>query len=202
MKADRLLSALTQQELAELIDALFTVLSPELQEEAIAQLNENTQQTVRQILMSSSIAESTEASATQTVSLAKQAQTWSELWQVWDDIVSEASEESGKYIVQEAHWEPPYFDATTFSEDLERVAAQMRSLLQTTFEHEFTPDNGFIPALLEAESAISEGLEDWMELTDGLYLENHLTHCLLQWEWFVTQEQEQNAFQFAPYSSV
>ena len=37
--SDRLLNALTQQELAELIDALFTVLSPELQEEAIAAPN-------------------------------------------------------------------------------------------------------------------------------------------------------------------
>jgi hypothetical protein len=38
--SDRLLSALTQRELAELINALFTVLSPELLEDAIAQLNE------------------------------------------------------------------------------------------------------------------------------------------------------------------
>ena len=118
-RGGQLLHALTDQELAQLIDALFTVLSPELQEEAIAQLNEDTQQTVRQILVPSSISESTEASATQTVSLAKQAQTWSELWQEWDDIVSEASEEGGKYIIQEAHCEPPYFDATIFSEDLE-----------------------------------------------------------------------------------
>lgn len=89
MKSDRLLNALTQQELAELVDALFTVLSPELQEEArseadpcgIAQLPEDTQQTIRQILVASSIAEPTEkASAPQTVSLAKQAQTWFELW--------------------------------------------------------------------------------------------------------------------------
>ena len=196
--SDLLLDALTQQELAQLIDALFTVLSPQLQEKAIAQLSEDTQQTIRQILIPSSIAESTEeVSAPQTVSLAKQAQIWSELWQTWDDIVSEASEDGGKYIIQENHWEPPYFDATTFSEDLERVAAQLRSLLQTAFEHEFTPDDGFIPALLEAESAISKGLEDWTELTDGLYLETHLTHCLLQWEWFAAQEQEQNAFQFA-----
>lgn len=195
--SDRLLNALTQQELAQLMDALFTVLSPELQEEAIAQLPEDTQQTVKQILVPSSPAESTEASAPQTVSLAKQAQAWSELWQKWDDIVSEASEEGGRYIMQEAHWEPPYFDTTTFSEDLERVAAQMQPLLQSAFEHEFDPNCGFVSALLEVESSISEGLEDWMELTDGLYLENHLTHCLLQWEWLVAQEQEQNAFQFA-----
>jgi len=199
MKSDRLLNALTQQELAQLLNALFTVLSPQLQEEALVQLPEDTQQTVRQVLVASSISESTEVSASQTVSLAKQAQTWYELWSEWDDIVSEASEEAGKYVVQEADWEPPYFDATTFSEDLERVAAQMRSLIQSAFEHEFAPNHGFVSALLEAESEISSGLEDWMEITDGLYLEHHLTDCLLQWEWLVAQEQEQDAFQLVDH---
>ncbi|MBE9181901.1 hypothetical protein IQ268_25360 [Oculatella sp. LEGE 06141] len=59
MKSNRLLNALTQQELAQLLDALFMVLSPQLQEEArseanpygIAQLPGDTQQTVRQILV-------------------------------------------------------------------------------------------------------------------------------------------------------
>jgi len=197
MKAKRLLNALTQQELSQLIDAILAVLSPEMQEEAIAQLPSDTQQTIRQILIPSSTPESTEKPATQTVSLAKQAQIWSELWNAWDDIVSEASEEGSKYIVQEAHWEPPYFDTTTFIEDLEAVAAKMRSLLQTAFEHEFLPDHGFVLALQEAESAVLEGLEDWMTLDDGLFLEHHVTDCLLQWEWLVAQEEEQNAFQFA-----
>lgn len=199
---DRLLNALTQQELAKFIDVLLAVLSPELQEKAIAQLPENTQQTVRQILVASSIPESPEEdSTTQTVSLAKQAQIWSELWQAWDRIVSDASEENGEYLIQEHEWEPPYFDTTAFSQDLETVAAQMRSLLQTAFEHDFLPNRGFIPALLEAESAILEGLEEWteMEWDDGLYLENHLTDCLLQWEWFVAQKQQQNAFQFTQH---
>lgn len=193
---ERLSNALTQQEIAQLIDALLMVLSPEFQEQAIAQLPEDTQQTVKQILTPASTVEPIQASETQTVSLAKQAQTWSELWRGWDDTVAEASEE-GKYIVQEAHWEPPYFDTTTFIEDLERVAVQMQPLLQTAFEHGFMPDHGFASALLEAESEISSGLEDWMELTDGLYLEHHLTNCLLQWEWLTAQEQEQNALEFA-----
>jgi hypothetical protein len=47
--------------------------------DGIAQLNENTQQTVKQILVASSISEPTGASVSQTVSLAKQAQTWSQL---------------------------------------------------------------------------------------------------------------------------
>jgi len=195
----RLLSALTQQEIAQLIDALFQVLLPDLQEQAITQLAEDTQKTIKQILAPDSTAKQAQASESQTISLARQAQTWSELWQGWNDIVREASEEDGKYIIQEAHWEPPYFDATTFIEDLESVAAQMQPLLQIAFEHDFMPNLGFVSALVEAESAISMGLEDWMELTDGLYLERYLTHCLLEWEWLTAQDQRQNAFQFAQH---
>lgn len=192
-----LLNALTQQEIAQLIEVLFGVLSPELQAQAIAQLSPDTQQTVQQILAPPSTVQPTQVSVTQTTSLAKQAQTWSELWQDWQAIVEEAGDEAGRYIVQEAHWEPPYFDATTFSEDLEKIAAQMQPLLLTAFEHQFTPNRGFATALLAAESAVSNGLEDWMELTDGLCLEHHLTHCLLQWELLTAQQQGQNVFQFA-----
>jgi hypothetical protein len=197
MKSDRLLNALTQQEVAQLIDALLAVLSPELQEEAVAQLAEDTQQTIRQILASDSAIEHNRASDTQTISLAKQAQTWSELWQGWDEIIGEASEESGEYVIQEVDWEPPYFDTNRFAEDLDSIAAQMQPLLQTAFEHEFRPDRGFASALLAAELEISSGLEDWMEMTEGIYLGRSLTECLLQWEWLTVQKQEQNAFQLA-----
>jgi len=202
----RLFNALTQQEIAQIIEALLGVLPPELQEQAIAQLSPNTQQTLKQILVlflpAESIVESIEptgANLPSILSLAKQAQTWSELWQAWDAIVSEAAEEEGKYIIQEADWEPPYFDATAFTEDLESVADQMLPLLQIAFEHEFMPARSFAAALLEAESEISSGLEDWMETTDGLYLANPLTTCVLQWEWLTVQEQGQNAFQFAQH---
>jgi uncharacterized protein YfbU (UPF0304 family) len=89
---ERWLNALTQQEIAQLIDALFKVLSPELQERAIAQLSEDTQQTVKQILALASIVEPTQASESQTISLAKQTQIWSELWRDWDGLVEDASE--------------------------------------------------------------------------------------------------------------
>lgn len=197
MKSDRLLNALTQQELAQWIDALLAVLSPELQEKAIAQLAEDTQQTVRHILASDLAVECNPASDTQTRSLAKQAQTWFELWQRWDKILGEASKESGEYVIQEVHWEPPYFDADHFVEDLESIVAQMQPLLQTAFENGFRPDRGFASALLEAELEISSGLEDWIEMTEGIYLGRALTNCLLQWELLVVQTQEQNAFQLA-----
>lgn len=191
-----LFNALTQQEIVQLIDALLTVLSPELQEQAIAQLSPDTQQTVKQILAQFHTVEQPQVTTTQTVSLAKQAQTWSELWQDWDAIVWEASQEEGKYITQEAHWEPPYFDTTTFSEDLESVADKMLPLLQTAFEHEFTPDRGFVSPLLTAESEISRGLPDWMEITEGLDLRRCLTICVLKWEWLNAQQEGHDAFHF------
>lgn len=195
-QAHRLQIALTQQEVTQLLDALLTVLSPELQEQAIAHLPKDTQQTIRQIL---AIApdESQNLSDAQSVSLAKQAQTWADLWQTWDDIVSEASEERGKYLVQEAHWEPPYFDSTAFTDDLEQVAARMYPLLQLAFEYEFSPNDGFASALLDAESGISMGLEDWMEMPEDLYLGYFTTNCFLRWEALLAQEQEQDTFQLA-----
>ncbi|WP_019502349.1 hypothetical protein [Pseudanabaena sp. PCC 6802] len=199
--ADRLLNALAQSEVAQLIDALFQVLPPQLQEQAIAQLSPNTQQVIKQILAlpPTDRPAQTNAPTEQTVSLAKQAQIWSELWQDWDAIVEEAAQEEGKYIVQEEHWEPPYFDATTFNEDLEKLADKMLPMVQIAFEHGFTPDRSFVAALLDAEADILTSIPDWMEITDGIYLERQLTHCALQWEWLTIQQQGQDAFDFTQH---
>jgi hypothetical protein len=196
-KSNQLLKALTQLEIAQLINALLGVLSPELQEQAISQLPTDTQQTVRQILDPSQPQASTQFADPETVSLAKQAEVWAGLWQEWDTVVCEASEEEGEYIVREADWEEPYFDTTTFIEDLEIVANKMQPLIQIAFEREFSPKPDFFTALLDAETDVASGIPDWMEITDGLYLEQHLTRCVLTGEWLNIQEQEQDAFQFA-----
>ena len=195
--SNRLLAALTQQEVAQLIEALFGVLSPDLQAQALSQLAPDTQQTVEKFLDPPQPHETTQTIKHEAVSLAKQAQVWSALWQDWNQIIWEASEEEGKYLVQEAHWEPPYFDSTTFTEDLESVAEKMRPLLQTAFEYEFTSEYSFAKALLEAEAEVASGMPDWIEITDGLYVGPQLTYCVLQWEWLTTQEQRRDSFQFA-----
>ena len=196
-KSNQLLKALTQLEIAQLINALLRVLSPELQEQAISQLPTDTQQTVRQILDPSQPQASTQFAAPETVSLAKQAEVWAGLWQEWDTVVCEASEEEGKYIVREADWEEPYFDTTTFIEDLEIVANKMQPLIQIAFEREFSPKPDFFTALLDAETDVVSGIPDWMEIIDGLYLEQQLTNCVLAGEWLNIREQGQDAFQFA-----
>ncbi|MUG97203.1 hypothetical protein F7734_34675 [Scytonema sp. UIC 10036] len=193
---DRILAALTEQEISQLLDVLFAVLSNETLSQVLAQLQANTQETVQQILTPSQTDIQTEVTEEQPVSLAKLAQTWSQLWQEWNEIIYEAAEEEGRYIEQEASWEQPYFDTYTLVEDLEQVAAQMQPLIHTAFKHGFTPDNDFASALLEAESEISNGIPEWMHI-EGFELEKHLTACFLEWEWLTIQDEGKDGFDFA-----
>jgi hypothetical protein len=50
---------------------------------------------------------------------------------------------------------------------------------------------------LSAESDISDGIPDWIGIHDGIHLEGAITHCLLEWEWLLAQEQGQDGFKFA-----
>ena len=135
---ESILAALTQQEISQLLDVLFSALPVEQRERALVQLPTDRQQTLQQILTPQQQVKQTKTKQSPPVSLAKLAQTWSQLWQEWNEIVWEASQEEGKYIVQEVDWEPPYFDNYTIVEDLEKVAQKMQPLVKTAFEHGFT----------------------------------------------------------------
>ena len=136
------------------------------------------------------------------VSTAKLEQTWNELWKEWDDIVDEASQEDGKYVVQEESWEPPYFDETAVIDDLEAIAKKMRPLIPHAIEHYFSPNEGFAEAIAMMEDEISAGMPEWIYV-EGFYLEENLTICLLEWEWlsFIRdaeiEEKAPDAFAFA-----
>ncbi|MEM9487318.1 MAG: hypothetical protein AAGA83_26935, partial [Cyanobacteria bacterium P01_F01_bin.116] len=116
---ERLRTALTQGEVGQLLESLLNVLLSEQLEKALSDLLPDTQKTIREILTPPQSATSRQSSQASPTSLAKLSQTWSEQWQEWNDIVWAATEEDGKYIEQEAHWEPPYFDEYTFAEDLD-----------------------------------------------------------------------------------
>lgn len=193
----RLIKALTQQELGQLLEALLAALPPESQGKALEPLTSNTQAIVQQLLKLPSAQVVDSHPPVPIVSLAKQDQTWNQLWRKWDKLVNEASDEDSRYIEQEEEWEPPYFDETAFAEDLETIGAQMLPLLTIAFENGFSPDSGFIPPLLEAEAAMGENLEEWMGFPESLPLESRLTQCVLQWEWMVVQDQEKDSFYLA-----
>jgi hypothetical protein len=202
----RIFEALTEAEIFQLLDKLFAVLSDEQRAAVFSKLKPDTKATLTQILTPPPTIESEQTTKTQPTSLAKLAQTWSKLWREWNEIISEASQEEGKYIVQERHWEEPYFDNYTLVEDLEAICAsqqrfaiatKMQPLVKTAFDNNFSYDDGFAVNLLEAESDISDGIPDWMGIHDGIHLEGAITHCLLEWEWLLAQEQGQDGFKFA-----
>jgi len=188
------LDALTHHEIATLLEVLLGTLSPDLVEHVLDQLPPDTRQTVQTILVPPDPADPTQEKQAPSMSLAKLEQTWSALWQEWDHIVDEAAQEDGTYIVRERHWEAPYFDSTTFVRDLERVAQEMRPLLRTAFEHAFVPATSFIEALLEADAALRAALPEWMSLDDGYEVDEHVTVCLLEWEWLQVQEDTADVF--------
>jgi hypothetical protein len=193
----RILQGLTEAEISQLLDSLFAILSDEQRQTAFAQLEADTHTTLIQIIAPSQTGEQAKTTKRQATSLAKLAQTWSELWQEWNEIITEASQSEGKYIVQEESWEEPYFDDCALVEDLEAVAQKMKPLVETAFINSFSYDHGFATNLLEAESEISDGIADWMEIRDGINLQATITHCLLEWEWLGVQKQGQDAFKLA-----
>lgn len=194
---EQLFAALTQQEIVHLLDSLFEIVSPDIRAKVLDQLQPDTRQTVRHILSPPQATDPIQATRAQPVSLAKLAQTWNQMWDEWDGIVMEAAQEEGTYMAQDAHWESPYFDNTAFTDDLEKVAAKMLLLLETAFQNGFSPDTGFAQALVEAEEEISSAMPEWIEIDEGFYLEEHLTTCLLTWEWLMAVDEEQDAFLFA-----
>jgi hypothetical protein len=193
----RILEALTEGEISQLLDELFIVLSEEQRVTAFAQLQADTQETLTQIITPPQTVEQATIINIQPTSLAKLAQTWSELWREWNQIIEQASQSEGKYIVQEVRWEEPYFDDCTFVEDLEAVAQKMKPLVKTAFENGFSHDHGFASSLLSAESEITDGIPDWMEIANGIHLEEATTSCLLEWEWLLVQSQGQDGFKLA-----
>ncbi|MHC5612670.1 MAG: hypothetical protein ACYTXA_17060 [Nostoc sp.] len=190
----RILQGLTEAEISQLLDSLFAVLSDEQRQTSFVQLEADTQTTLIQIIAPSQTGEQAKTTERQATSLAKLAQTWSELWREWNEIITEASQEEGKYIVQEESWEEPYFDDCALVEDLEAVAQKMKPLVKTAFENGFSNDDGFAASLLSAESEISNGIPDWMEIANGIHLEGA---TILEWEWLLVQSQGQNGFKLA-----
>ncbi len=188
-----ILTALSQQEVALWLEALWASLPAESREIALNRMPRDTRETLQQLLRE--YQDPKVKTKTKTVSLAKREQIWSDLWGEWDKIVWSATEEEGKYIEQEEHWEPPYFDDSTFTEDLETLAKQMLPLLSNAYEHEFLPKAEFTTVLEEMAEEISGSLPEWIRLVnEGFYLGSYLTTCLLKWQWLKAEEEGIDAF--------
>jgi len=199
---DHLFESLTQQEIIRLLDALWATLPPDRQDEVLGQLPPDTRQTIQHILSPPDPACTADITPDKPVSTAKLEQTWNKLWREWDDIVDEASQEDGKFVVQENSWESPYFNESAVIDDLEAIAEKMRPLIPNAVEHYFSPSESFAEAIAMMEDEISAGMPEWIYV-EGFDLDENLTICLLEWEWLsfirdaAIEENVPDAFAFA-----
>ena len=127
---------------------------------------------------------------------AKIRQEWRRAWLDWDAIISEACDEEGKYVIQEHHWEEPYFDPLSVTGDLEPIAVRMRQMLPRVFAERLDPDFSFAEAIEENVDEIAASLPDWMGAFDneGFCLGPQATGCLIEWEWRSIQREGKGAF--------
>jgi len=122
-------------------------------------------------------------------------QGWKRLWGEWNDCVFESSSEDGRYVIQDEHWEPPYFDSMSLAADLEPIAARMRELIPRVVDEELDPEFSFSGAIEEADAEIGSGLSEWIDDPEGCGFGQQVTTCLLEWEWRVGQRAGRDPFE-------
>ena len=97
---DRLVAALTHEEITQLLNLCFAVMPSALQTQVLQQLQPDTRQTVEQVLNPSQADDSDRPPVGAPVSIAKLAQEWSTMWQKWHRIIDAAAQEEGPYMAQ------------------------------------------------------------------------------------------------------
>ena len=110
-------------------------------------------------------------------------QEWDRAWSEWHECVSESCYEEGRYVIQDAHWEPPYLDSGSLADDLEPIAVRMRELLLRVVDEDIDPGFSFPEALKGAVEEIGSGLPEWLDDPEGYSFGPEVTRCLLEWEW-------------------
>jgi hypothetical protein len=119
---------------------------------------------------------------------------WKALWSRWDEIVSEVGDEEGRYVSQDADWEPPYFDPSALASDLDEVAADMEGMLDAAFG--LVQD---VELFSEAIKEIGENISAYPEgmgTEEDCVLETHATRCALRWMWLAAQAETQPGRRF------
>ena len=126
MKTDplgkRLLKALTKDQLARLLSAIFHLLSEQKIRDLLRIVDPDIKSTLSQLL--------TKKKPEKIISDQKFIEEWHKLWAEWNNIVSDVGDEEGSYVFQEYHWEEPYFDCSALSLDLDKVASKMYPCLE------------------------------------------------------------------------
>ncbi|MCK4506598.1 MAG: hypothetical protein KAW14_13370 [Candidatus Aegiribacteria sp.] len=177
-----LMEYLTRDQIAALLDVLFSTGDMDQYADRFKKVDPDMAETVSEVL-EMDYDKGSKPSFGRIASDQRIIEHWNSLWSHWNTAVLDVGDEEGSYAVQDAHWEPPYFDGSLLADDLDQVAGDMLSLIDDVYDLVENPDL-FSDALDEINSNISS-YPEWMsvEYGDGCILEKNATLCVLKWLW-------------------
>jgi hypothetical protein len=188
----KLVEALTEDQVETLLDVLVHAGTLSRFSNELRALDSDLADTVQRLVGETdpSAAEDSEAA----VSKQKLLENWNDLWGRWNGHVCEVGDETGKYTVQDAEWEAPYFDPTALADDLEKIAIEMKPMVRPVSEL-LDDSELFVQAAHEIDDNINS-FPEWMQGEDGCEFGSHTTTCILDWTWRVMERKGMTAEQF------
>ena len=172
---ERLLSALSEDEVCRVLPAALLELDEAGRERLFGRLGGDTGSTLRAAL-------ETGKGHMLAPGKGKVREDWDKAWRDWHEIVAESGSENGRFTEQEDDWEQPYLDTYSVMRDLEQVAAQIRPLVARIQDEDLAPGFDFPSALRETAEEIGAGLPEWFGDDHELDFGPEVTGCLIEWE--------------------
>ena len=185
---------LSEEENQRVLAAALLALDERGRERLFARLGAETDATLRRLLASRA---RSRTGASPSPGSAKIREQWDKAWSEWEVCVTESRDEDGRYVVREHHWEEPYLDGSSLTQDLEPLAARMRKLMARVMDEDLDPDFSFLAAIQGLDAEIGSGLPEWMDPSsgDGCPLGPEVTGCLVEWEWRAHRRDGRSAFE-------
>ncbi|MFH1177785.1 MAG: hypothetical protein V1750_10295 [Acidobacteriota bacterium] len=113
----------------------------------------------------------------------KVAEEWQRTIEDWDECIAESRGEHGRFIEQEASWEPPYLAVGELARELDAIAARLRPMIGPAVSSGLVNDFSFGELLDESLGEIGGDLPEWMDGWDaGDLFGPEVTACLVEWE--------------------
>jgi hypothetical protein len=190
----RLEDVLSEDEIRRVLVYALEGLSGAARNDLLARVGPETAAALRAVLSSPLESARSPEPKAPAASKAKLRQEWDRLWKQWEAVITSANDDEGKYILQDAHWEPPYIDTDSVSRDLDAIASRMRPLIPSVIAAGVVPDFSFADAVGALDNDLFAGLPDWFDSArDDFMLGPAVTSCLFEWEWTVAQRDGRDA---------
>lgn len=173
---NKLMESLTKDQVTQLLDVVFKMLDEKKINNLLSNVNDDLKNTLIELRGSK------KSKSRRVISDKKFIEKWKDLWREWYDVVSEVGDEDGKYIIQEHHWEDPYFDSSAICSGLDSVVEKMLPFLKKIHELGIENDSLFDDAFIEIEENI-DSYPEWIYTDDcESSIGNAGTMCILKWK--------------------